>query len=76
MINVRDKELIQKFGNNLRRLREQKNLSQEELCYLANLSKNQIGNIERGEVNATISTVFALAKALHLDISELFRFES
>jgi transcriptional regulator with XRE-family HTH domain len=76
VINVRDKELIQKFGNNLRRLREQKNLSQEELCYLANLSKNQIGKIERGEVNATISTVFALSKALQLDISELFRFES
>ncbi|GGD68448.1 hypothetical protein GCM10011514_35690 [Emticicia aquatilis] len=50
-------------------------ISQEELCYLANISKNQIGNIERGEVNETISTVFALAKSLQIEIIDLFKFE-
>jgi transcriptional regulator with XRE-family HTH domain len=63
------------FGLNLKRLREQQGLSQEELHYRANISKNQIGNIERGEVNTTISTVFVIAKALQIDMKELFQFE-
>jgi transcriptional regulator with XRE-family HTH domain len=72
---VRDKELLIRFGLNLKRLREQQGLSQEELYYRANLSKNQIGNIEKGEVNTTISTVFVIAKALQIDMKELFQFE-
>lgn len=76
MNKVRDKELLIRFGLNLKRLREQQGLSQEELYYRANLSKNQIGNIERGEVNTTISTVFVIAKALQIDMKELFQFES
>lgn len=76
MNNVRNKEFLIRFGLNLKRLREQQGLSQEELYYRANLSKNQVGNIERGEVNTTISTVFAIAQALQVDIKELFNFES
>ncbi|GGD60701.1 transcriptional regulator [Emticicia aquatilis] len=76
MNNVRNKELLIRFGLNLKRLREQQGLSQEELYYRANLSKNQIGNIERGEVNTTISTVYVIAKALQIDVKELFMFEN
>ncbi len=76
MNNVRDKELLIRFGLNLKRLREQQGLSQEELYFRANLSKNQIGNIERGEVNTTISTVFVIAKALQVDMKGLFLFDS
>lgn len=75
MNNVRNKELLIRFGLNLKRLRELQGLSQEELYYRANLSKNQIGNIERGEVNTTISTVYVIAKALQIDVKELFMFE-
>jgi len=46
--------------------------SQEELCFKAGLSKNQIGNIERGEVNLTLTTTVAIANALDMSISELF----
>jgi transcriptional regulator with XRE-family HTH domain len=73
--NVRNKELLIRFGLNLKRLREQQGLSQEELYYRANLSKNQVGNIERGEVNTTISTIYVIAKALQIDMKELFAFE-
>jgi transcriptional regulator with XRE-family HTH domain len=72
---IRDKDFLKRFGENVRRLREQKGLSQEELYFRANLSKNQVGNIERGEVNTTISTANALAQALNLEVWELFRFE-
>ncbi|WP_414706181.1 helix-turn-helix domain-containing protein [Runella zeae] len=73
MTKIRDKDFLKRFGENLRKLREQKGMSQEELYFRANLSKNQVGNIERGEVNTTISTANAIAQALEIDLFELFR---
>lgn len=75
MTKIRDNGFLKRFGENLRRLRELKGLSQEELYFKANLSKNQVGNIERGEVNTTISTANALAQALGVDLPELFQFD-
>ena len=72
---TRNDRYLKAFGENVRKLRQSRNLSQEELYDLAGLSKNQIGNIERGEVNTTISTAFAIASALNIPISELFQFE-
>jgi transcriptional regulator with XRE-family HTH domain len=74
VINVRNESFQKAFGENLRRLRESQNLSQEDLYDRAGLSKNQIGNIERGQVNTTISTAYAISKALKVSISELFQF--
>jgi len=72
---IRNHGYLIAFGAHIRRLREEKNLSQEELYDLAGLSKNQIGNIERGEVNTTISTAYAICKALNISMSDLFMFE-
>jgi transcriptional regulator with XRE-family HTH domain len=72
---IRDDSFLKRFGDNLRKLREQQGLSQEELYFRANLSKNQVGNIERGEVNTTISTANALAQALEIEIWQLFIFK-
>jgi len=72
---IRDNSFLKRFGDNLRKLREQQGLSQEELYFRANLSKNQVGNIERGEVNTTISTAYALSQALGIELPELFKFE-
>lgn len=65
-----------RFGANLKKLRESYRMTQEQLCFEANLSKNQIGNIERGEVNATISTVYSLSKAFKIPVKDLFDFEA
>ncbi|WP_461077763.1 helix-turn-helix domain-containing protein [Spirosoma flavus] len=74
MIGIRDKESIKLFGVNVRQKRQQKGLSQEELAYQSQVDVRQIGRIERGEINTTISTVFALARALKLNIADLFDF--
>lgn len=76
MINNRDKKTIKAFGKNLLKLRKEKGISQEELTFRADLSKNMIGNIERGEVNPTLTTISALAKGLEISPKELFDFES
>jgi transcriptional regulator with XRE-family HTH domain len=51
VINNRDKEILNKFGDHLRELRLSKKISQQDLELKAEISKNQVGNIERGEVN-------------------------
>jgi transcriptional regulator with XRE-family HTH domain len=50
-------------------------MSQEELCFKSCLSKNQIGNIERGEVNTTISSLYAISVALDLKLQDILSFE-
>lgn len=41
-----------------------KNLSQEKLAELASLSKNYIGNVERGEYDVTVSALHRIAKGV------------
>ncbi len=74
MINIKDETLLKAFGKNLRKLREDRGLSKEALANDADIPINQVGRIERGEINTTISTANAIAKALKIELSELFRF--
>lgn len=73
--NVRDEAYIFAFGNHLKEMRKVKKISQEELSYAAQIPLSQVGRIERGEVNTTISTVLILAKALRVHPKELFEFD-
>jgi transcriptional regulator with XRE-family HTH domain len=57
-------ELRRIVATNLRRLRREKGLSQEELADRAGLNRNYIGMIEREENAPTVDTLEALAKAL------------
>ena len=61
------------FGLLLRCLRKEKNLSQQELAYKADLDRTYISLIERGQRTPTIETLFKLSKALELDPSSLIK---
>lgn len=74
MIGIRDKAAIQLFGNSVRQKRLSKGFSQETLAYHCHIDTRQVGRIERGEVNTTISTVFALSRALEIEVAYLFDF--
>lgn len=63
------------FGLNLRRIRDEKGLSQQKLSNLADVSKTFLGEIERGQSLPSIETVRAISEALEIEISELFNFE-
>lgn len=71
MIKIKNIEVIKAFGQRVRELRTSQNLSQEELANEAEIPLSQIGRIERGEVNATISTISAIAKALNVKLESL-----
>jgi len=64
--------LIKTVGEKIRRRRLELNLSQEILSFDANIPKNQIGRIERGEINTSISTLYKVCTALKIEIKELF----
>ena len=55
----------------LKKLRQQKNLSQAELAKRAGIAQSTICYLETGQKNPTITTVKKLAKALELDLTEL-----
>lgn len=70
-MNKRGLELRRILAYNIRALRRQKNLSQEELADLCSLHRTYVGSIERAERNATLSTLEALASALNVSVPDL-----
>ncbi|MCU7614058.1 helix-turn-helix domain-containing protein [Chryseobacterium sp. GMJ5] len=72
--NVRNADLIRIFGDQLKKLRIEKKMSQEELANSSDIPISQIGRIERGEINTTLSTIYAISQALEVNIKELFDF--
>lgn len=75
MINVKNEKVIKAFGIRLRELRLSLGISQEELANNADIPISQVGRIERGENNPTISTIHVLATALNTTMAELMNFE-
>jgi len=62
------------IGNNLRRLRKKKGLSQESLARLADISLNTLTKIESGFAQKpTIQTVVKLANALGVSLDKLVK---
>jgi transcriptional regulator with XRE-family HTH domain len=74
-VKSKDEKYVQAFGNHLRNLRKDNNLSQEDLANDADIPINQIGRIERAEINTTLSTMRAISKALDIHITDLFSFD-
>ena len=54
------------FGRRVRELRVERNLSQEKLAELAELHRNYVGGIERGERNVSLLNIVKLARGLNV----------
>ena len=65
-------DLIKLVGERIRFFRKERGLSQEELAYRAALHNAYIGQVERGEKNATLETLFKVSTALEIPLSKLF----
>ncbi len=62
-----------RFGQVVRRQRELRGLTQEELAEMAGISATYVGFIERGDSVPTLTIVLQLAAALELKAAELLR---
>jgi transcriptional regulator with XRE-family HTH domain len=63
--------LLGALGNEVRRHRVARELSQEALAEQAGLHRNFIGLVERGQRNPTVLTLAAIARAMNLTASAL-----
>ena len=58
--------------NNLKKIREEKGLTQKELAKLSKISERQIISIENNSANPRYSTICKLVQALHTKVEEIF----
>ena len=65
--------LRERVARNLRRLRQEKSVSQEELAHRAQVNRNYVGMLEREEYAATVDMLEKLADALEVDPGEFLR---
>ena len=73
-MDISEDNFIANLGVYIRQLREQRNLSQQDLANDCNIPKTQIGRIERAKVNTTVRTLIKIANALEIEPKDLLDF--
>lgn len=68
-------ELLIAIGNNIRIIREEKNISQAELAARCNYEKSNMSRIESGKTNLTIGTLLNIAESLDTTIVKIITIE-
>lgn len=63
---------VKRFGTHLRKIREERELSQQQLADISNIAKITIQRIENGKFAVTIDVLFSISKALDLSMEQLF----
>jgi putative transcriptional regulator len=61
--------------NAIRRLRFERNMTQEELALRTGVSRQTIMSIERGRTNPSVLLAYKIASALAVDVTEVFTME-
>ena len=64
---------MERLANRIKRIREQRGLSQEALAAKAGLSRGYLARLETGRHDPTVGTVEKLAKALRVKVIDLLR---
>ena len=63
--------LEQVFGEELRKIREEKGFSQEQLGFESDYHRTYISQLERGQKSTSLKAVFRITQALGIKPSEL-----
>lgn len=64
------------IGDNIKKFRELKNLTRDQLAADLKMSLSNYSKIERGEIDLTISRIYEIAKVLEIDVSQILNFDA
>lgn len=67
------KEYSIKLGENLKKIRIMKGITQTEIAKKLDVNRSFVSNIENGKTNPTLSTITNLAEALGVTVNELLK---
>jgi transcriptional regulator with XRE-family HTH domain len=65
--------ISKKLGDNIRRIRESKGMSQGDICRITGMDRGYISRVENGSKNPTISNLEKIANALGVKPDELLK---
>ena len=68
-----DSDILQRFGQRVRKLRKECGWSQEEFADHCGLDRTYVGGIERGERNVALRNIEIIADTLGLTLSQLMK---
>lgn len=68
-----DQKGIDAFAKRFKEVRKEAGYTQTQLAFESGISLSQIARIETGRINPTVSTVFAVARAMEISPEEFFR---
>ena len=63
----------EKLGQNLKRIRTKKGISQNKIAHILGIDRAFISHIENGKTNPTLSTITKIAKAIGVSVGELMK---
>jgi len=70
-----DREYLQKFANNLKKIRKAKGITQDDLGAIDGISRSTIGMVETAKTDITLSKIKIIADALGVLPKELLDFQ-
>ena len=73
---LNEKDFLIAFGKNLRRIRKTQDFTQAQLANDIGVEISQISRIERGIINTSVGNANAIAKALKVDLKDLFHLKT
>lgn len=71
----KQKELteLQLIGITIRKIREQQEISRQQLAYEIDTTEKQLSRIEYGEINSGVMSYIKIARALNVSLEQLFK---
>jgi len=73
MADMQEIEERKRIGQRLREIRQDKNLSMQDLANIADIELSQIYRIETAKINPKLSTLLVIARALGVNAAEFFQ---
>jgi transcriptional regulator with XRE-family HTH domain len=67
------KSILEALGDRIRELRTEKGWSQESFADECGINRSHMGEVERGETNLTLSTLYHISQTLKVSIASLFQ---